>query len=161
MGAGEHARVLLVSHRSDDHAALQKIFRNSSWEVNGAFTARAGVDFLRQHYLVPVIINDCNLPDADWRWVLKELRRERIRSSFILSARLADERLWAEALNLGAFDLLLAAPFDPEEVIRVTESAWLDWNRDRGLRALSRIGPGLAWKREDVTAGVRAAGDPT
>jgi FixJ family two-component response regulator len=42
----------------------------------------------------------------------------------IVTSRLADEHLWAEALNLGAYDVL-AKPFDQEEVIRVLSSAWL------------------------------------
>jgi len=41
----------------------------------------------------------------------------------IVSSRLADERLWAEVLNLGAFDLLLGSPFVAEEVVRVTQCA--------------------------------------
>ena len=46
------------------------------------------------------------------------------RPNLIVSSPRADERLWAEVLNLGAFDLLMGAPFEPEEVLRVTESAW-------------------------------------
>jgi DNA-binding response OmpR family regulator len=35
----------------------------------------------------------------------------------IVSSRLADEHLWAEALNLGVFDVL-AKPFQSEEVLQ-------------------------------------------
>ena len=38
--------------------------------------------------------------------------------SLIATLRLADERLWAEALNLGAFDVL-AKPFDSTEAMRL------------------------------------------
>jgi len=38
-------------------------------------------------------------------------------------SRLADERLWAEALNPGAYDMLLT-PFEAEEVFRV-----IGWRR--------------------------------
>jgi len=41
----------------------------------------------------------------------------------IVASRLADEYLWAEALNLGAYDVL-AKPFDADEVVRVLRSAW-------------------------------------
>jgi DNA-binding response OmpR family regulator len=44
----------------------------------------------------------------------------------IVTSRLADERLWAEALNLGAYDVL-AKPFDKREVIRTVTAAWLHW----------------------------------
>ena len=40
----------------------------------------------------------------------------------IVTARLADDYLWAEVLNEGGFDVL-AQPFDREEVIRVISAA--------------------------------------
>jgi len=46
--------------------------------------------------------------------------------SFIVTSRLADERLWAEALNLGAYDVL-AKPFDSTEAMRVVGAAWRAW----------------------------------
>jgi len=39
----------------------------------------------------------------------------------------ADEQLWAEALNLGAWDVL-AKPFVRSEVIRSVKLAWDHWN---------------------------------
>ena len=39
---------------------------------------------------------------------------------------LADERLWAEALNLGAYDVL-AKPFGRTEAMRVVAAAWRAW----------------------------------
>ena len=46
--------------------------------------------------------------------------------SLIVTSRLADERLWAEALNLGAYDVL-AKPFDSTEAMRVVGAAWRAW----------------------------------
>jgi FixJ family two-component response regulator len=46
-----------------------------------------------------------------------------------VTSRLADEHLWVEALNRGAYDLL-AKPFDVAELKRVLNSAWFRW-RDR------------------------------
>jgi FixJ family two-component response regulator len=46
--------------------------------------------------------------------------------SFIVTSRLADDRLWAEALNLGAYDVL-AKPFERLELVRSVSSAWLHW----------------------------------
>jgi len=44
----------------------------------------------------------------------------------IVTSHLADERLWAEALNLGAYDVL-AKPFDAIEVGRILGLAWQHW----------------------------------
>ena len=45
----------------------------------------------------------------------------------VVTSRLADDYLWAEALNLGAYDVL-PKPFETAEVERVLGSAWLHWN---------------------------------
>ncbi len=50
----------------------------------------------------------------------------------IVTSRLADEYLWAEALNLGAWDVL-AKPFDREEVSRVLGFAWRHWQDRHGI----------------------------
>jgi DNA-binding response OmpR family regulator len=49
--------------------------------------------------------------------------------SLIVASRLADERLWAEALNLGAWDVLVR-PFDPLELIRSVKLAWDHWHNE-------------------------------
>jgi len=53
-----------------------------------------------------------------------------------VSSRLADERLWAEALNMGAWDVL-AKPFDKMEVIRSVQSAWRRWHDQIQVRKLT------------------------
>jgi DNA-binding NtrC family response regulator len=136
--------VLLVSARTEDHESLQGIFRDSRWRLQGAWTARDGrMTIRRNHREIPVVICEESLPDGDWKLLLEELDKVSVRPSLIVSSRLADERLWAEVLNLGAFDLLLGAPFEPEEVLRVTESAW--WARHRATGpVVRRKGPGIA-----------------
>ena len=50
----------------------------------------------------------------------------------IVTSRLADERLWAEALNLGAWDVL-AKPFAAEETIRIVSVARQHWRDPHGV----------------------------
>jgi hypothetical protein len=86
------------------------------------------------------VICDRSLPDGDWKLLLAELDTVAVRPSLVVCSRLVDERLWAEVLNLGAFDLLMGGPFESEEVLRVTESAWLAWNRAARQNALLKAG---------------------
>ena len=58
-----------------------------------------------------------------------ELNRKVAPPNLIVFSRLADERLWAEVLNLGGFDVLMT-PFEPEEVLRVDFAAWSRWEYD-------------------------------
>lgn len=118
--------VLFIGAGACEHASLRHIFRDSPWAFHGAFTGRDGLSLLRQtHQQIGLVICDHCLPDGDWKSVLAALDSMEDRPVLIVSSRLADERLWAEVLNLGAFDLLLGSPFVPEEVLRVTQSATL------------------------------------
>jgi FixJ family two-component response regulator len=55
----------------------------------------------------------------------------------IVTSRLADDDLWAEALNIGAFDVL-AKPLGRTEVTRVLSSAWQHWQRQYCVPTMSR-----------------------
>jgi CheY-like chemotaxis protein len=80
----------------------------------------------------PLVLCDDALP---WRDLLDGPIRELPGPPLlVVSSRLADDRLWAEALNLGAYDVL-AKPFDKTEVIRVIESAWLHWHHQLQMPA--------------------------
>ena len=137
--ATEVARLVLASPYAADHESLQRIINPLFWRFRGFLTGGDCLNFLHSHDAA-VVICEMRLPDCDWSGLMRELDTLPVKPSFIVSARIADERLWAEALNLGAFDLL-ATPFDREEVIRVTESAWIAWNRTCGRSVVPRMGP--------------------
>ena len=137
--------VLLVSARTEDHDSLRDIFHGSKWELRGAWTVSEGRKLIqRDHREILVVICQHSLPDGDWKLLLAGLDRLEVRPSLIVSSRLADDRLWAEVLNLGAFDLLLGASFEQEEVLRVTESACGTRNKPTRRRAARRRGPVVA-----------------
>jgi DNA-binding NtrC family response regulator len=117
-------RVLAVLPDQRDRASLQEIFRHSNWSLDlvdnyqdaerALATARFGV-----------VITDADLgADRDWKYILDETLAMAVPVPVIVTDRLADERLWAEVLNLRAYDLLLK-PFDSTEVYRIVSSAWL------------------------------------
>jgi DNA-binding NtrC family response regulator len=151
--------VLLVSARNEDHDSLRSIFQGSRWELQGAWTASEGRRVVQRGQCeIPVVICQHSLPDGDWKHLMAGLDRLAVRPSLIVSSRLADERLWAEVLNLGAFDLLLGGPFEPEEVLRVTESACLAYKRPARRRAARRRGPGVAGNTAFTTVKTLTAG---
>jgi DNA-binding NtrC family response regulator len=118
-------RVLFIGAEYDEHASLRQILDPAGWEFEAAFTARGGMDALwRSDPAIPVVICNHTLLDGDWKRILTAVEKAPVPPTFLVSSRLADERLWAEVLNLGAFDLLLGGPFDREEVLRVLENAW-------------------------------------
>ena len=73
------------------------------------------------------------LLDGSWRRLL-----DSVESSLIVVSRLADESLWAEALHLGACDLL-SNPFTSTELEWAVDSARLAWARDHALSCRSSV----------------------
>jgi DNA-binding NtrC family response regulator len=130
---------LFIGCQTDEHESLRGILQ-PLWEFHGAFTVRQGIEVLRRnHQIRPVVITDQILPDGDWRLLISELEKLPVRWNLIVCSRLADERLWAEVLNLGAYDLIRSDPFEPDEVLRVADSAWRDGMREREFARASHL----------------------
>ena len=108
--------VLSISPIEEDHVALRRIFRPSGWAacadlkwklqskptVESALTALRGDSY-------PLDVSECDLLPGSWRAMLAETAILPDPPLLAVTSRLADERLWAEALNLGAYDVLAEA----------------------------------------------------
>jgi DNA-binding NtrC family response regulator len=125
--------VLSVSPLEADHLSLQTIIGDSTWIVYKTHELVSALVLLQQHDIAVVLCERDLLPGS-YIDVLEHISALPNAPSLIVVSRLADERLWAEALNLGAWDVL-AKPFDRNELVRSVKSAWRHW-RDQGeLRA--------------------------
>jgi DNA-binding NtrC family response regulator len=125
--------VLAVEPDLQDRLSLGAIFMGSQWalcpdeqlNLHLRPTAASGIEALREHR-APVVLCDCDQERDGWKKILAELDSLEERPFLIVTSTHADERLWAEALNLGAYDVL-AKPFDSAEVVRVVSLAWMHW----------------------------------
>lgn len=123
--------VLSVGSMEEDHAGLTDIFSHSQWslcpqsqwELETSWSLDTALPILRQKQ-VPIVICERDLEGASWKALLEQTALMPDPPYLIVASRLADEYLWAEALNLGAYDVL-AKPFEAAEVLRVLSSAWL------------------------------------
>jgi DNA-binding NtrC family response regulator len=125
--------VLSVSPRDEDHSSLQAIIGHSKWLLLKARDLVSTFALLQQHE-VAVVLCERDLVPGTWIDVLEHVKALPNAPSLIVSSRLADDRLWVEALNLGAWDVL-AKPFDRTEVIRSVKSAWQRWHDQIHIRA--------------------------
>jgi len=116
--------VLSVSRNGEDWASLERIFK-SNWTVSATSTIASALSVLRETPF-PIVICDCDIVPGSWQEMLHYTSLLPDPPLLIVTSRLADERLWAEALNLGAWDVL-AKPFDTDEVIRIVGVAWRHW----------------------------------
>ena len=134
---GAQVTVLSVSPIEEDHLSLQAIFAESEWAayttcrwtLARSTTLSSALNVLRRK-ITPVVICESNLQSGTWKDLLERIGRLRQPPLLIVTSRLADSRLWAEALNLGAYDVL-AKPFDKKEVARIVSLAWLHWEGQR------------------------------
>lgn len=86
---------------------------------------RSALEVLEKNAIAVVLCERYLLPGT-WIDVLEHIGAFESPPLLVVTSRLADEYLWVEALNRGAWDVL-AKPFDPSEVLRAVESAWRRW----------------------------------
>jgi len=140
---------LSVLPSQEDRFALLRIFRRSEWQLCPdsvwALKTASGLDeamtTLRSNR-IPIVLCDCDLGQSTWKDLLALIDLLSDPPCLIVTSRQADDRLWAEALNLGAYDVL-PTPFDPTETTRTLGLAWLHW-RDRGRPSLAMTAKSVA-----------------
>ena len=69
-----------------------------------------------------LLLVDAELSNGAWRDLLQFILDSKKPCELIVCSRLADERLWAEVIQYGAFDLI-TEPYEEREVIRIVQSA--------------------------------------
>ena len=125
--------VLSVSPMEEDHTSLSSIFERSErilcseskWTLRPCATVESAIGALCRAR-IPLVVTEWDLAPGSWRDILENILLLPDPPVLIVTSRLADEYLWAEALNLGAYDVLVK-PFDASEVVRVLDSAWRHW----------------------------------
>lgn len=99
-----------------------EVHRVTGWRAAAALMNRG---------LITAVLCAQSLPDGSWRDLTAAAAAMKEPPAVIVASRLADERLWAEVLNLGGYDLL-AVPLVENELARSLELAWHHWaNRSR------------------------------
>ena len=111
--------LLAISPNQDDRRSLEHILERN-WTVHGAQSLREAITLLNEH--PNLILCEKDLPDGTWKDVYSQARDLDNPPPLVVVSRHADERLWAEVLNVGGYDVLLK-PFEESEVCRVLDGA--------------------------------------
>ena len=115
------SRILFISGSESDARRLSRMLHALPVVLDHA----EGVQLARtklQQESYDVILTEAALPDGYWLDVLRLARESSREPEVIVTDPHADARFWAEALNLGAYDLL-AQPFYEPEVRRILYNA--------------------------------------
>ena len=111
--------VLFVSPHLEDVQSLSQMLADASVGVVHAANLKDATKKLDAGWF-PVVLTESTLEDGSWRDLLNLTRVTG--SELVVTDLWADSRFWAEAINMGAYDLL-AQPFQQTEVRRVIASA--------------------------------------
>jgi DNA-binding NtrC family response regulator len=115
------SRILYISRCSEDALLLSQMMQSLPLVLDHAESLQQARERLRtQNY--DVVLTEAELSDGKWLDVLHLVRDSPHAPHVIVTDKHADARFWAEALNLGAYDLL-AQPFHPPEVQRILYNA--------------------------------------
>lgn len=127
--------VLCVSGSEADHQSLSHLFQSTKWTLLQCRSRAEAMELLRTRP-VPVVICDCALPDGRWKDFLDEFASFPQPPVLIVTSRLADDRLWADVMDSGGYDVL-EKPFNHSELVRVVSLAWLAWKDQRHRAEIS------------------------
>jgi DNA-binding response OmpR family regulator len=126
--------VLALIPSDHDHETLHRMLPQQNWNVNRVKNVASALHELGNFNENPaLVLCDRDSGPGAWKLILSRVQEMSNPPLLIVTSRLADEQLWAEALNLGAYDVL-AKPFEEAEVRRTLSSASMRWQRD-GQRA--------------------------
>lgn len=145
--------VLSLEPNLPDARALHEILNTPDWPLcpgwqwtlEATLTPAAALATIRKTP-VQVVVCGCDSQPDTWKEMLRQFAFLANPPLLIVTSRLADDYLWVEALNLGAYDVL-AKPFDHTEVVRTVSQACLRWRANRGFGKATSLGSAPLPKR--------------
>jgi DNA-binding response OmpR family regulator len=125
-------RLLTVGLGEPDHGQLRRYLQEPECKLYRSKARRDALPMVRSRH-PNVLMCEQNLSDGTWQDLLGDLQSLSRPPMLIVCSLLADDRLWAEVLNIGGYDVLMK-PFQPMEVARVVRMAARQgaWMRSHG-----------------------------
>ena len=123
--------LLIVGLSDSDYRNLGRCLNGPKCHLRRASCRHDALQLARRQ-CPEVVICEPSLPDGAWQDLLADLQGLPRSPVLIVSSLWADDRLWAEVLNIGGYDVLMK-PFHHEEVIRVVNMAarQVSWKKQR------------------------------
>ena len=101
---------------------LVQLLENAGFQVFAAGGCREAQQKLDSTVSFDLVCIDAELPDGNWRDVLLSIIGSRKQCEMIVCSRCGDERLWADVLQSGAYDLIVE-PYTERETLRIFQRA--------------------------------------
>jgi len=127
------SRILLISGYPEDARRISQMVRALPLAIEHAPSLHHARAKLRESDF-DIVLTEAALPDGNWLDVLHLARQCPQELEVIITDPQADSRLWSEALNRGAYDLI-AQPFYEPEVRRILYNACVQRSPERASHA--------------------------
>ena len=114
-------KVLFVSPSAEHAGVLTEMLKPISIPLEQAPDLRRAKSRLDQEKY-GVVLTEARVPDGNWEDLMKAVAEARAYSTVVVTDPFADARFWADALQLGCYDVL-AQPFCCSEVQRIITNA--------------------------------------
>ncbi len=124
--------LVFLTSSARDVEALSRLLRTESLEVHQAATLAEAAELLRGTD-AKVLVAETAFADGNWADALRLLAQEHHGAVLVVSAAHADDRLWAETINCGAYDLI-PKPFYAPETCRILIGAYSYATRQESRR---------------------------
>jgi len=121
----EPVRLLIVGRSEPELRALHSMTAQTCWQVSEARNSIAAVATVSSRQSGVVLVEH-DVVTGNWARLISAFRHDPRAPRVIVYSSWADERLWAEVLSRGGFDVL-NIPFDRNEVLRSIHVAWMSW----------------------------------
>ena len=128
-------KVLIVEDDVSFCTMLKTFLEKKDYEVNTAFTATEGLNFLARENF-DLVISDVRLPDKEGLEILREVRSKQPEGQVIMMTSYAEIKMAVQAMKEGAFDYI-AKPFNPEVILQTIVTA-LSQEVKQSTRSLPR-----------------------
>lgn len=115
------ARILVVMPRDRGNKLLNLLVDNRM-EVTSVGNVAEALRRLSEPLHFDLVFVDAELPDGSWRDLLQSLVDSSRPAEMVVCSRCGDERLWAEVIQCGVFDLI-PEPYERQEILRIVRSA--------------------------------------
>src|SRR5579859_2664598 len=113
---------LFIGDSGADYLHLCSIFKMMDWQLTRVPSLRIAFRHVPFTPITHVLFEHRSVDASGWIEALGVIHALPHSPQFILTSRLGDERLWAEVLNRGGYDMLIQ-PYESLEVTRVVMAA--------------------------------------
>ena len=118
----EPVKLVAITQKQDDSAALLRIAEDYHWRVSIVASSDAAIAALGERP-TPLVLCDRDLAGEDWKDVLAKIAALPQAVYVLVASGVVDDYLWHQVIRNHGYDVV-SKPFQQEELRRAVTFAW-------------------------------------